>query len=158
MPLQVTTEPPRRTAPPARSDFRFWTREKSRNADTDQFRHINNAVISTFLEAARMEIFAPPTVRPLMEGADLAIVRLLVEFRQQLYFPGEVDIGSRVVSVGNTSLRIVQGLFVAGSPECATSAEAVCVLLHPGSGTPQPIGSELRAYLLSDALEKGAAS
>ena len=157
MSLQSICESPRRTAPPSRSEFRFWTFEKLRNADTDQFRHVNNAVISTLFEAARMEIFAPPAIRPLMAGANLAIVRLLVEFRREVHFPGQVDIGSTVIAVGKTSVRISQGLFVANSQECSASAEATCVLVDPASGIPSPIGDELREHLLAVVREGATA-
>ncbi|MGJ7609049.1 acyl-CoA thioesterase [Variovorax sp. LT1R20] len=142
---------PQRTVPPRRDELRFWTQEKLRNADTDQFRHVNNAIISTLLEAARMEIFAPAAVRPLMDGANLAVVRLLIEFRHEVYFPGRVDIGSTVLAVGNTSLRVRQGLFMDGSDTCLASAEATCVLLHPGLRRSHPVGAELRRYLLANA-------
>lgn len=153
---QPTAQAPRRTAAPVRGDFRFWTHEKLRNADTDQFRHVNNAVISTLFEAARMEIFAPPAIRALMEGGDLAIVRLLVEFRKEVHFPGHVDIGSTVVAVGKTSVRIVQGLFAANGEDCHASAEAICVIVNPKTGAPCPIGAELRKHLLAEA--RGGAS
>ena len=157
MTAQATTDSPRRTIAPVRGDFRFWTHEKLRNADTDQFRHVNNAVISTLFEAARMEIFAPPAIRPLMEGGNLAIARLLVEFRKEVHFPGQVDIGSTVVAVGNTSIRIAQGLFAANGQDCHASAEAICVIVNPKTGTPFPIGGELRKHLLAGALEGASA-
>ena len=150
---QPTTQAPRRTAAPVRGDFRFWTHEKLRNADTDQFRHVNNAVISTLFEAARMEIFAPAEIRALMDGGNLAIARLLVDFRKEVHFPGQVEIGSTVVAVGRTSVRIVQGLFAANGRDCHASAEAVCVIVSPETGAPWPIGAELRAHLLAGAPE-----
>ena len=52
-------------------DFRFWTEEKLRNADTDQFRHVNNAAIATLFEAARMEIFAPRPIHTAMDTSGL---------------------------------------------------------------------------------------
>jgi acyl-CoA thioester hydrolase len=130
------------------AEFRFWTEEKLRNADTDQFRHVNNAVIATFFEAARMEIFAPPAIRPLMGGTNLAVVRLLIEFRAELHFPGRVRVGSTVAEVGNTSFRVRQGLFAGVDDNCCANAEAVCVLVHGKTGRPHPIAPELRAYLL----------
>ncbi len=157
MTVQATTESPRRTAAPLRGEFRFWTHEKLRNADTDQFRHVNNAVISTLFEAARMEIFAPPPIRELMDGGNLAIARLLVEFRKEVHFPGQVDIGSRVVAVGRSSVRFVQGLFAANDEDCHASAEAVCVIVNPQTGAPWPIGAELRAHLLAGAPEGASA-
>ena len=133
-----------------RNGFRFWTEEKLRNADTDQFRHVNNAVIATFFEAARMEIFAPPEIRALMDGANLAVVRLLIEFSAELHFPGRVQVGSAVVEVGNTSFKVRQGLFDDRHGSGCATAEAVCVLLHGETGRPHPIAPELRAYLLTD--------
>ncbi|MFK4445971.1 acyl-CoA thioester hydrolase [Caballeronia udeis] len=131
-------------------DYRFWTEEKLRNADTDQFRHINNAVIATFFEAARMEILAPPSIRKLMGGANLAVVKLLIEFSAELHFPGRVRVGSTIVEVGNTSFRARQGLFAGVDKNFCAKAEAVCVLVHAETGRPHPITPELRAYLLND--------
>ena len=130
-------------------DYRFWTDEKLRNADTDQFRHVNNAAIATFFEAARMEIFAPPSIHALMGGANLAVVKLLIEFSAELHFPGYVRVGSTVVDVGNTSFRVRQGLFGGVDDTCCAKAEAVCVLVHGETGRPHPITPELRAYLLT---------
>jgi acyl-CoA thioester hydrolase len=153
MTAQAITEASRRTVAPVRGEFRFWTHEKLRNADTDQFRHVNNAVISTLFEAARMEIFASPAIRELMDGGNLAIARLLVEFRKEVHFPGHVDIGSTVVAVGKTSVRIAQGLFAANGEDCHASAEAICVIVNPKTGVPCPIGAELRRHLLAGAAE-----
>ncbi|SIT46652.1 Thioesterase superfamily protein [Paraburkholderia piptadeniae] len=132
-----------------RRDFRFWTEEKLRNADTDQFRHVNNAVIATFFEAARMEIFAPPAIRALMGGANLAVVRLLIEFSAELHFPGRVRVGSTVVEVGRTSFSVRQGLFGGARVDCCAAAQAVCVLVHGETRCPHPVAPQLRAYLLS---------
>lgn len=148
---------PVRSAAPQRADFRFWTQEKLRNADTDQFRHVNNAIVSTFFEAGRMEIFSEPRIRVLMEGANLAVVRLLIEFRRELYFPGRVAIGSTVIAVGNTSFRVRQGLFFNDEEGAHAAAEATCVLLMPDTGRPHPIAPELRAHLLAAAGEGDAA-
>jgi acyl-CoA thioesterase FadM len=112
--------PSRQRMTAQRSDFRFWTEEKLRNADTDQFRHVNNAVIATFFEAARMEIFAPPSVRTLMGGANLAVVRLLIEFCAEVHFPGRVRVGSAVIGVGNTSLRGWTTTVARGRKPCAS--------------------------------------
>lgn len=138
-------------------NFRFWAEEKLRNADTDQFRHVNNAAIATLFEAARMEIFAPALIHPLMRGANLTVVRLLIEFSVELRFPGNVRIGSTVAEVGRTSLKIHQGLFAGSGDGCHAMAEAVCVLVHPETGRPSPIEPELRAYLLGGCSQEACA-
>lgn len=129
---------------PQREEFSHWSREKLRNADTDQFRHVNNAVMASFFEAGRMELFAGEELRAHMAGANLAVVRLLMNFHREVFYPGEVSIGTRVVRVGERSVELAQGLF--DGEGCAASAEAVCVLLDPDSS---------RATNVSDALRQG---
>lgn len=46
MASQISASAPVRSAAPQRAEFRFWTQEKLRNADTDQFLHVNNAILS----------------------------------------------------------------------------------------------------------------
>lgn len=131
---------------PGRSDFRFWTEEKLRNIDTDQFKHVNNAVIASLFEAGRMEIFATPEARLLLPSPILAVVRLEVDFHRELFYPGKAGIGSRIEAVGRTSFSVRQGIFDAES--CVASAMATCVLFDPMERTAVPVAAELREYLL----------
>lgn len=141
-----------RPQPPQRSAFVWWSQEKLRNADTDQFAHVNNAALCTFLEAGRMEVFADGAVRALSDGANPAVVRLEVDFLREVRFPGRVDIGTRVVGVGTASVRFAQGLFI--DEDCVASAQAVCVLLDPASGRARPLPKRLKRQLLDGfALE-----
>ena len=89
-------------------DFRFWTEEKLRNADTDQFRHVNNAAIATFFEAARMEIFASPSIRTLMGGANLADCQAADRVLRRGAFSRARARRKSVFGVGNTSFRVRQ--------------------------------------------------
>jgi acyl-CoA thioester hydrolase len=130
---------------PERSEFRFWTEEKLRNRDTDQFGHVNNAAIASFFEAGRMEMLSGPDAAPHAEGASLAVVRLLIEFSRELFFPGRVEVGSSVTGVGNTSFNVRQALF--DDAGCVASAEATCVLIDAALRTPRAIPEGLRAYL-----------
>lgn len=135
-----------RPAIPGRSAFRFWTREKLRNADTDQFGHVNNAPMATFLESARMEIIAVPQARAALDGLTLAVVHLSIDFHHELFFPGSVDVGSTVVSVGRHSFSVSQGIF--DEARCVASAQATCVLFDRAKGTSAPVPDALRAYLV----------
>lgn len=130
---------------PERAEFRFWTEEKLRNPDTDQFRHVNHAAMVSLFEAGRMELFARPEVRPLMQGTNLAVVRLLLHFHRELFYPGMVSVGSVIASVGNTSFTCLQGLF--DGDGCVASAEAVCVLFDSAAARAHRIQDSLRAYL-----------
>ena len=151
MSLRSTPPPiasrPEKPRVPQRADFRFWTEEKLRNPDTDQFHHVNHAAMVSLFEAGRMELFALAQVRPLMQEANLAVVRLLLHFHRELFYPGMVSVGSVISSVGNTSFTCLQGLF--NGDECVASGEAVCVLFDSAAGRAHPIQGALRAYLLA---------
>ena len=146
-PATTLTPRPQKPRVPERAEFRFWTEEKLRNPDTDQFRHVNHAAMVSLFEAGRMELFARPEVRPLMQGTNLAVVRLLLHFHRDLFYPGMVSVGSVIASVGNTSFSCMQGLF--DDKGCIASAEAVCVLFDPIAGRAHNIEDALRALLLS---------
>lgn len=135
-----------RPALPARGELRFWTTEKLRNADTDQFRHVNNAVIASLLEAGRMEIFADAQARPLLDALTLAVVRLEIDFHCEVFYPGAVEIGSRVLHVGRTSFRVRQGVFE--GDRCVASALATCVLFDPATRRAAEVPTLLREFLL----------
>lgn len=132
---------------PDPSEFRFWTEEKLRNRDTDQFGHVNNAAIASCFEAGRMEMIFAPDAAPLAEGASLAVVRLLIEFSRELFYPGRVRVGSSVASVGNSSFSVRQALYDGAG--CVATAEATCVLIDAALRRPRRIPEALRAYLLT---------
>jgi acyl-CoA thioester hydrolase len=123
----------------------FWTQEKLRNADTDQFRHVNNAAISTFLESARMEILERDSLKASLTGRTVVVAHLSIDFLKEIYFPGAIEIGSATLKVGRTSFQLVQGLFVGA--ECLVFALATCVLLDTERGKPTPIPEPVRSHL-----------
>jgi acyl-CoA thioester hydrolase len=138
-----------RAEAPTRAQFAFWTTEKLRNADTDQFGHVNNAAIATFLEAGRMELFASPSLRDAMAGANIVVGELFTTFHAELFFPGHVAIGSTVTRVGRTSFDVFQGVF--DGDTCVASARGACVMLRDRA--PSPIPEAVRAHLLRRAGE-----
>ena len=131
----------------------FWTQEKLRNADTDQFRHVNNAVISTFLESARMEILDRDSLKASLIGRNVVVAHLSIDFLKELYFPGAIEIGSATLKVGRTSFQLVQGLFI--GTECLVFALATCVLLDTELGKPAPIPEPVRRHLLAGVVSAG---
>jgi acyl-CoA thioester hydrolase len=131
---------------PTPDHFRFWSCEKLRNADTDQFRHVNNASIASFLEAGRMELFASPAISQVMKGLNVVVGRLSIEFHAEIFYPGELNIGSRVTRLGRSSFEVRQGVFHDGT--CVASAVASCVLLQ--AGRPHAIPNDIRRHLVEE--------
>ena len=132
-------------APVSADDFRFWTEEKTRNADTDRQGHINNAVIGTFFEAGRIEVLDDPSIAAVRTGCGIVVARQTIIYRKELYFPGSVRVGTRVKRIGRTSFEFEQTL-IAVNGEVA-SAESTCVLIDRASRKPTAVPDAMRLFL-----------
>lgn len=135
---------------PRLEDFPFHVRDSIRFADTDAFGHVNNAVFSTFLESGRalMLMNDPAFARP--ENTGYALVRLAMDYRGEIDWPGEVVIGTRIRAVGGASLTFAQGIFQNGA--CCASAETVVVLFDLSARRAVRFPDPLRAALAAAAL------
>jgi len=120
-------------APPADAEYPVWCEEKLRNADTDQQGHVNNAVIAA-LDAIRASSL-------------FVIVRVVIDYKRELFYPGVVRVGSRVTEIGRTSFKFEQTLR-SGEHEVAR-AEATCVLLDLATRKPTPVPDTVRAAQLN---------
>lgn len=125
--------------------FRFWTEEKLRNADTDQQGHVNNAIFATFFEAARIDVVSRPEIADIRAATQIVVVRTVVNFRKELFFPGMVRIGTRVPRIGRTSLTFEHVLI--GAEGMAADSEATLVLLDRATRKPMAVPDELRLFL-----------
>jgi len=122
----------------------FWCEEKLRNADTDQNGHVNNAVIASFFEAGRIEVLDDDSIIDVSSQFTFVIVRVEIDYKKELFYPGQVRIGSRITKVGNTSFHFDQTL-LHGDVEVA-HALAICVLVSKEGHQPVPIPDRLRAF------------
>jgi acyl-CoA thioester hydrolase len=126
-----------------RSFYRQWTYDKLRYADTDRQGHVNNAVYATFCETGRVTFLYDPNDPLAPAGTEFVVVRLTLDFRAELHYPGKVEIGTRLLSVGRSSFRVGQGIFKDAT--CHATAESVVVLLD---------GTSRRATALPDRLRE----
>jgi acyl-CoA thioester hydrolase len=133
--------------PPAteRSAYAIWEAVTLRYGDTDRQGHINNAVYATFCESGRVAFLYDAKLGLRSDGANFVIARLELDFRAELYYPGIVDIGTRVLSVGRSSFRIGQGIFKGDL--CAATAECVMVLMDDATRKSTPLPPQARAWL-----------
>lgn len=126
-------------------DFPFQTFDKVRYADTDRQGHVNNAVFSTFLETGRVE-FLYSSENPLAtDNASFVIASLSLKFVSEINWPGQVDIGTGVTKVGNSSISLYQGLLQNG--RCVATAETVIVQIDEHSRKSCPLTDQAKAFL-----------
>jgi acyl-CoA thioester hydrolase len=127
------------------ADFRFWTQEKLRNADTDRQGHINNAVIGTFFEAGRIEVLDDPAIAEVRSACGIVVAKQTIVYRKELYFPGTVRVGTRVRRIGRTSFEFEQTLLAVNGE--VASAESTCVLIDRASRKPTAVPDAMRWFL-----------
>jgi acyl-CoA thioester hydrolase len=127
------------------ASFRHWTDERLRFSDTDMVGHVNNAVYATFLESGRVSFLYDPAwpLRP--PGHDFVIVRLVIDFRAEAHYPGEVRIGTRLLALGGRSFTLGQGIFKDGA--CIATGESVLALIDHENRRAVPLPGALRERL-----------
>jgi acyl-CoA thioester hydrolase len=109
----------------ALKDFPARTSDKIRYGDTDRQGHVNNAVFATFLETGRVEILHGSGDSLADPGSAFVIARLVLDFHSEVTWPGEVAIGTRVASIGRSSVNLAQAIFQNG--KCVATAETTIV-------------------------------
>lgn len=133
------------------TDFPLKTFDKIRYADTDRQGHVNNANFSTFLETGRVEVLYNPEQPILMPGASFVIASLKLDFLNELKWPGQVQIGTGVVKIGNSSITIQQRLFQEG--QCTANAETIIVQVDDQTKRSAPLSDNARQILTAWLLD-----
>lgn len=130
---------------PTLDEFPIRSVDTIRYGDTDKLGHVNNAVFSTFLETGRTGLLlrSEPAVAP--EGAGFVIARLVLDYRAEMHWPGQVEIGTAVIEIGRSSVTLAQALFQDGT--CTATAETVIVLFDTVHRRPLPLPEASRAVL-----------
>jgi acyl-CoA thioester hydrolase len=107
--------------------------------------HVNNVTFSVFFEAGRVDLLYASATSLVVPGAAFVLARSYVDFIGQLNWPGQVLIGTRVVHVGRSSIRLAQALFQ--QEVCAAVCDCVMVMVRSRTGGASPLGKKARAFL-----------
>ena len=126
-------------------DFPLRSFDKLRYGDTDRQGHVNNAVFATLLETGRVEMAYHEGVSLMDPGCAFVIARLELDFIGEILWPGRVDIGTRVKSIGRSSLKVEQALFQ--DHRQIAWAESVIVQVNEATHKSQAFSDEAIAKL-----------
>ena len=104
--------------------FRHWHKITIRSADEDPLGHVNNTIYAVWIELARVML-----IKPYLEASpdwmDTVLASMTIDFLSETHFPGDVDVGARLVHIGNRSIRSVYGVFRDGT--CLATSSCVNV-------------------------------
>ncbi len=82
-------------------------------------------------------------------GTSFVLARITIDFLGEMHWPGEVEIGTAVSRVGNSSIGLYQALFV--NSVCVATAENTLVLLDKATRKPRPFSPEHAARIRASA-------
>jgi acyl-CoA thioester hydrolase len=124
-----------------RARYSVFSHDILRLADLDHQRHVNNAVHPNLFTNGRY-VLIHDRLREFVASTDaFAIVRITIEYLNEMHFPGEVEVGTLVRRIGNSSLTFGQAIFY--KDKCAAVAEAVMVMLDGRTRRPKPLPAAL---------------
>ncbi|MFI5339340.1 MAG: acyl-CoA thioesterase [Candidatus Methylomirabilales bacterium] len=135
-------------APPNRADFRFWWPVTVRWGDMDAMGHVNNVIYFQYMESARIgyfEMLMGWTGRD--EGGGRqgpVVVSQTFNYRVQVYYPAELEVGVRCREIRNRSFVLEYGIFRKGTDELVGDGSSVAVWLDYNTNKAIPIPPILR--------------
>jgi acyl-CoA thioester hydrolase len=128
---------------PRLEDFPYRLTDNVRFADLDPNQHVNNAVYATYFETGRVTLTKDRSNGLLPEGLAWIMVRLDIQFRAELRWPGTIELGLGVAKLGRTSVTFDQVVF--SKDRCVASARSVIVLIEEATRKPTPLTAEIIA-------------
>ena len=136
-------------------DFPGREEEKLRYGDMDVLGHVNNAAYVTLLESGRACLLNHPGINAWTNpDVTYVIARLEVDYRAEVHWPGTVQVGTAVKSIGRSSLVLQQAIF--SGEKCVVTAVNVMVQVDKTTHQPAPISDSIRAVLETLMLKPGA--
>ena len=128
-------------------EFRHRTRVEVRFRDVDAFGHVNNAVVSSYVEHGRIRYLRDVLgLRPPVTMA-MILAMIKVEYETPIFFGETVEVASRVDWIGRTSLSMSHRLTDADDEHELARATSVLVAYDYPSARPKPVPDEWRAKL-----------
>ena len=127
--------------------------DKLRYGDTDRQGHVNNAVFMTFLETGRVEVLHRPNSPIHDNNAEFVLVNVNLNLQGEIRWPGEVQIGTAVRKIGNSSITFHQQMFQNGV--CVASADSVVVQMNTTTRKSQALSETARTSLSAFLLKPG---
>jgi acyl-CoA thioester hydrolase len=124
-------------------DFRHRTRIEVRFRDIDSFGHVNNAVIASYVEQARVRYLRDVVGVDPIGRMPLILGMLKIDYLSPVFLEDDVQVGSRVDWIGNTSIGMSHVL-TAADRELARSS-SVLVAYDYEQARPMPVPDEWRA-------------
>lgn len=139
---------------PSPSDFGHRTDLQIRFSDVDVLGHVNNTVYLSYYDTGKAYFFASILGRRIeWKHVETVIVNVDCCFISPIFFGEEVEVLTRVESVGDKSFRLLQEIVTRPGGEVKSACETVMVAFDAESGKAVEMPPHWR-----EALEKSLAN
>ncbi|HEY8179291.1 MAG TPA: thioesterase family protein [Candidatus Limnocylindria bacterium] len=128
-------------------DFRHRTRVEVRFRDIDAFGHVNNAVVSSYVELARIRYLVDVLQVEPIGVMPLILAHISIDYRSPILFNDTVEVGSRVDWLGTSSIGMSHELSAAADGRELAESSSVLVTFDYEQGRPMPVPDEWRQAL-----------
>ena len=125
----------------------IFTNIVPRVSETDGVGHINNVFVPIWFEAGRREIFRIFSPNLDFVNWKLALVKVTIEYLDQLYLAENVEIRTGIVKIGNSSFTIKEEIHQ--TDRLCAKGEAIYVNYNFNEKKSETISNEIRDKLQS---------
>jgi acyl-CoA thioester hydrolase len=126
----------------ARETFPLWTPVTIRYSDQDEMGHVNNVALAAYIEAARTMFLKDLMDRFPSPAVDFVLARVAIDYHHEIFYPGTVEVGARVVRAGTKSLVTGYGVFF--QDRCIATAQCVNVCFDMAARASTPLPNAMR--------------
>ena len=136
-----------------RSEFKHWVPVTVRFRDMDAMGHVNSAVYLTYFEIARMWYFQASGLEGMKVKGKIgpAVVSQTCNYRQQVFFPAELEAGIRTTGIGTKSFSVAYEFYLRGTDTLVADGVTVMTWVDYEVARAIPVPETLRRNL--EALE-----
>ena len=132
--------------------FRFWTPVTIRYSDQDSMGHVNNCAYAAYAEAGRTMFLGGLLDAEMHPGIDFILASVKIDYLKEIYYPGSVNIGTRILKLGTKSMTLGTGMFLDG--EAVAIAESVNLFFDMRIRKTIPIPDDIRGQLEADPMQE----
>ncbi|HXH03825.1 MAG TPA: thioesterase family protein [Candidatus Competibacteraceae bacterium] len=132
-----------------RADFRHVLELPVLWGHMDALGHVNNVQYFRYIESGRIAYFENLLGELSRSGESVILADMQCSFRQQLHYPSQIEVMSRVSRIGRSSLDLQCALFRKGENQAVATSKAVLVWFDFATQASRPIPEAVRNAILA---------
>ena len=128
------------------SSYDYFERVTLRYSDEDSMGHINNVAYAAYFEAGRMGLFNGLLAGLGDQRFNFVLANVSIDYVREMRFPGELQVGGRLIRVGVKSITTGYAAFLNGV--CHATSTCVNVYFDPETRKSRPFPADFREALV----------